>query len=57
MHQLKDAEVPREHHRRSRGSRGKLSASRSAGSKARLRVVRVPGGFAYVEERPVMERS
>jgi len=31
-----------------RGGRGR--------SYARLRVVRVPGGFAYVEDRPAIER-
>ena len=58
MHRLKDAEVPGEHHRLSRDAR-EVSARRSgmAGSEVRLRVVRVPGGFAYVGERPVVERS
>ena len=62
MHQLEDVEVPRGHHRRSLdGREGSPRPSgfpvRRAGSEVRLRVVRVPGGFAYVADRPVRERS
>jgi hypothetical protein len=62
MHRLRDAEVVSEHHRRPHDGRedSPHSSERRSGralSQIRLRVVRVPGGFAYVEDKPAAERS
>ena len=62
MHQIEAAGAAHEHHRRPReGREGPPYPAAHRGAtavpRARLRVVRVPGGFAYVEERPGMERS
>jgi hypothetical protein len=62
MHQIEATEAAREHHRWPREiNEGSPYPSAHRGTtavpRARLRVVRVPGGFAYVEERHVTERS
>jgi hypothetical protein len=61
MYQLNETETWREHRRESlRENEGERRASRQNGtgrSDARLRVVRVPGGFAFVEDRPDTRRS
>jgi hypothetical protein len=58
MYQLNETGVRREL-REGSGEVPRLSARRNdkGRSETRLRVVRVPGGFAFVEERPGTRRS
>jgi hypothetical protein len=58
MHQIGATGAAREHHRRLReGREGSPYRNATAVPRTRLRMVRVPGGFAYVEERSITERS
>jgi hypothetical protein len=61
MYQLNGAETWREHRRELlREAEGERIAARqnaTGRSDARLRVVRVPGGFAFVEDGSATERS
>jgi hypothetical protein len=60
MYQLNETDVRREHHHESLEGSGDLqraSARRNGTdlSYTRLQVVRVPGGFAFVEDKPATD--
>ena len=59
MYQLNETEMRREHRRELPEGSANVPrlAARQTGSEASLRVVRAPGGFAFVADRSATERS